>query len=393
MSELSKADLYRIRFRLQLLGTVSAGCLFLLGPAARSDEFDHSSDRPTVWIELGGQLSRSLDQNSSFVPPFALALQSDGFASPAASQKLSRYSYGGEFKANFQPSVSDWVFAAGVRYGRSSASKRTHEQTAPAPIHNIVSVPAFSIYRTAPETIGAARYSDTKAVGRNSFAIVDFNVGRDVGLGLLGMGGHAQFGVGIRAAQFEEKSDIFINGDPTFRVVPHHMTIVRFFRGQQTPFYISSPRQAWDLYAATSNSERSFRGIGPAISWNASVPILGQQENGELSFDISINGSILFGRQKASVQSQTYHRSRSEFLGTGQLPTVYHHSKTRVTDRSIISPNVGGLMGLSVRYDKARISLGYRADLFVSAMDRGIDRREARNKALLEPFIALSLGF
>ena len=54
-------------FRWRLLATVSALTLLALTVSEANAE---DSDRPTVWIELGGQLSRLENSQEPYAPPF-----------------------------------------------------------------------------------------------------------------------------------------------------------------------------------------------------------------------------------------------------------------------------------------------------------------------------------
>ena len=55
-------------------------------------------------------------------------------------------------------------------------------------------------------------------------------------------------------------------------------------------------------------------------------------------------------------------------------------------------PNVGGFAGVSYRYSAAKISLGYRADFFVGAVDGGIDTHKSETLGFYGPFAAISFG-
>src|SRR5580692_4345365 len=70
MSETENPN-HRRAFRRTLLSTASA--LALLAPlfdAERALAEDTTSDRPTVWIELGGQMERDNVLGEKFDPPF-----------------------------------------------------------------------------------------------------------------------------------------------------------------------------------------------------------------------------------------------------------------------------------------------------------------------------------
>jgi hypothetical protein len=53
---------------------------------------------------------------------------------------------------------------------------------------------------------------------------------------------------------------------------------------------------------------------------------------------------------------------------------------------------VGGFAGVSFRYSRAKLSLGYRADFFFGAMDGGIDTRATYDRNFYGPFATISIG-
>jgi hypothetical protein len=55
-------------------------------------------------------------------------------------------------------------------------------------------------------------------------------------------------------------------------------------------------------------------------------------------------------------------------------------------------PNLGGFAGVSYRYNNAKISFGYRADLFFGAIDGGIDHRHSETLNMGGPFANISFG-
>lgn len=55
-------------------------------------------------------------------------------------------------------------------------------------------------------------------------------------------------------------------------------------------------------------------------------------------------------------------------------------------------PNIGGFAGVSFLYDRARVSFGYRADVFFGAVDEGLDTRKTYNRDFYGPFATVSIG-
>ena len=129
MSELLNESVNRTDFRFQLLATGSA--IALLGSTVGSVKaVDDGSDRPTVWIELGGQLSR-MDNGQEVFSPASMDARPSMFSPSRKFEKSPLYSVDKTGKISLQPSGSDWVFSASIRYGRSVAKRAVHQQTNP----------------------------------------------------------------------------------------------------------------------------------------------------------------------------------------------------------------------------------------------------------------------
>jgi hypothetical protein len=143
---------------------------------------------------------------------------------------------------------------------------------------------------------------------------------------------------------------------------------------------------------------RKFSGIGPSISWSGSIPVAGDDRTGGFNVDWGANGAILFGRQKASVRHGEYGRNWPAIAPgvDGEYQNAYlvynHTGEGHTSNKSVTVPNLGGFAGLSYRYKNAKISFGYRADLFFGAIDGGIDKRHSETLNMGGPFATISFG-
>jgi hypothetical protein len=383
MSEL--INRYRTtQWKWRLLATVSTLALSgSLPAAAKSDE------SPSIWIEVGGQLEKSDRAGADFTPDFvANAAVPNGFTPVTDIDRDPRYFSGFEGRISIVPG-DGWSFSAALRYGRSNRDRYVHEQTAPPTIKVIQSIPALDRYSVEYIQPVSDRFLDTASHRNSSYAIVDFEAGRDVGVGLF----RGALNLGVRFAQFTSKSAVAIAANPDFSIYYTQRTQHRYFPplGRTITLYSQDPHQKWHLYDADARSERSFRGVGPSLSWSSSVPLAGNSEGGAIMFDWGINGALLFGRQKAIVHHQTTARYRSAHNFSAPT-TVYRHATDHLRSRSVIVPNIGGFAGLSFRYSDAKIKLGYRADFFFGAMDGGIDTRKTYDRNFYGPFATLSIG-
>ncbi|HEV2561789.1 MAG TPA: hypothetical protein VGT78_06575 [Rhizomicrobium sp.] len=380
MSELIRKHDNRATIRWKLLTGVSAFALAAYissGSIARAEE----ASQPQIWIELGGQLSRLSDAQESFFPSRMAAVRPSIFAPSDKFERPPLYSFDETGKISFEPSASDWVFSASIRIGRSSNKGDARQNTNPKPFVKYLTSAGQS-HRYARYPV-AQRFADTATQISEKHLILDFQVGKDVGLGLFGAYGSSVLNFGVRFAQFSSKSNIALKSDPDWQ----------FNYKYAYGFKIES--QGFHTNRAMLQAERGFHGVGPMLSWNGSAPLAGNTQNGELSFDGGVNAAMLFGRQRTKIHHQISGQSRPPVFEskygpryvTYQPPAVNH---TRV--RSVTVPNVGGFAGLTYRIEDFKISFGYRADFFFGAMDGGIDAAKKENVGFNGPYASISVG-
>jgi len=381
MSELSNTHGNRLELRGLLLATSSAvvlsACLCVPNEASAAD-----SDRPTVWIELGGQFEQIATSQDPFVPPFSTRpptilpiTPGDPQIAPGSVQKPLDSSFGFEGKFSIEPTDSDWMFSAGILYGRSNGAKHIHQQTAPKSFE-------FGT-KYVPLASSFGKFADAVTDKHESHAILDFQAGKDVGLGILGLHGQATINLGLRFAQFHSDTNMALNSGPdplgykyfgTVKVLP-----------QARPF----------TYRGKLDASRSFAGLGPSASWEASSLVIGNASDAAFTLDWGAHAALLFGRQKADLQHQTseyYKPAPSHGNPSGLNHPVYQTGTKHRRSRSVIVPNIGGMAGISLKFPNAKVSLGYRADFFFGAMDGGIDTRKSETLGFHGPFATISIG-
>lgn len=381
MSELIQQNSNRVAIRWQLLTGVSA--LALIANAAFPDAVKaDDAGRPAVWIELGGQLNRLNAGAEPYTPDFT-SMRPAIFPSPQRYEKPALYGFDEFGKISLEPEASDWTFTASIRYGRSSVSRHAHQQTHASPIGNSL-IPGF-YQKKYPR---AARFADTTVRLEEQHAIVDFQAGKDVGLGLFGRNRSSSINLGIRFAQFIDKSNISLRSNPDWRFQHKYY--------QYYSYDLSIVMQPYHSNAAGLIAERSFRGVGPSLSWDASASLAGNPDSGELNFDWGVNAAILFGRQKVRTQHHEtvrYNDGGNGIFSLGTMVTVYRNiPPARTRSRSVVVPNVGGFAGLSFKYDAAKVSFGYRGDFFFNAMDGGIETRKTYGRNFFGPYASISIG-
>lgn len=385
MSELETKESDHLVLQRRLLTTVSALALLTSVTAGVAGEDD--SNHPTVWIELGGQLERNDGTGAPFTAPFMSFKPTPPTlmdVTPVDVQRPPRYSKGGEASIFFYPAGTDWVFAASVRYGRSNGNKSVNEQT--AHIRSKYVYPGVG-YQPLNPTQQVAQFTRTTVESSESHVVLDFRAGKDVGLGMFGRNSTSTISAGVRFAQFVTRSNVEVRARQNFKTE----------NVGPSPFYF--PNMKFHTYHLMANSDRSFQGVGPSLSWQASSSVMGDIHDGELAVDWVLNGAVLFGRQKARLHHQStdsYNKGLKYFPSSPHAFTHYKHYPAVIGNprrsRSVVIPNIGATVGLTYRIENFRLSAGYRADFFFGAIDGGIDQRQNYDRSFYGPFASFSVG-
>jgi hypothetical protein len=351
MSELINTHDNRATIRWKLLTGASALALAAYvsaGSVAKAEDTDH----PLIWIELSGQAAWNESGQEAFLPPFLLSTPRPPFEteSPQKVERAARVSWDESAQISFEPAGSKWVLSAGIRYGRSGRHQYLDQLT--------------QQFDTAQYGVLAA-YQNITSRNSESHAVLDFRAGRDVGLGQFGSNGTSVINAGVRFVQFNAKSNIAIQSQPTNAGFFYH----------------------YHKFNAHFLAARKFSGVGPSLSWDASAAIAGNSGDGKIGIDWGINAALLFGRQTVRGHHQT--------TDVGYLPyptSINHYSAPLSRSKRVTVPNLGGYAALSWRYEDAKVSFGYRADMFFNAVDGGIDTAKKENRAFYGPYASISIG-
>jgi iron complex outermembrane receptor protein len=353
MSESNNTRGRRNEFHLQLLATASFAALIGAGEVHAAD-----ADHPIVWLELDGQYAQAENSDVSFIPPFAVNSPFPA-ASQAGSELVSSIDWEKGATISFTPADSGWVVQAGLRYGKSSKHLNEDHVTAHGSHY-------YHKYHA---------YQNVTMQGSESHAIVDFKVGKDVGLGSFGNNGSSTFSFGVRYAQLNSRGTAHIQSQPLNspeRRYGYPNTMHRFY--------------------ADFAARRKYSGVGPSLSWDASAILVGNsQADSSIAFEWGAIGAILFGRQRTQIEHQTTENLHT-YGTSGQYIQHYRHAGSPDRNRAVTVSNLGGLAGVSWRYSAAKVMLGYRADFFFGAIDGGIDTAHRENRGFYGPFASVSVG-
>jgi len=378
MSELFVGNWKRDTLHWKLLCSASAVALSTQ-IVSTSPAVAEVAQRPSVWIEFGGQFEQLTTAQEPYSPNFFTPQPSFTTFTAGATQKPLGFSFGANGSIVIQPEGSDWVFAASIRYGRSNGNKRFHESTPGGPGRKYVnSQYVGTLGRRQP------KFVDATAKSNQNYDVVDFQVGRDVGLGLFRNDSHSVLSFGVRFAQFHSS----LRG--TFGMDPNNGGYQYLQFGSLS---VKRPDLIAHEFLATFDGTRSFHGLGPELSWNSSMPIAGHPDDSEFTVDLGANVAVLFGRQRASLHHQSTAYTRS--AGANEIAHLVYRNTPPDTlrSRSATVPNLGGFAAMSLRFPNAKVSLGYRADWFFGAIDGGVGGAKSENIGLYGPFATISIGF
>lgn len=337
MSELTYSK-HNPAIRWQLLASASALAILAnlaVAPAAVADD-NHFS------IELGGSYGMQAGGSTGWFLPFAAPGGSGGeggeggdparIHSPFGPDGVilptkARQSWDFVGSLKFQPADSDLIFSAGVKFGRTA--------------RNITG----AVF-TQTTDYSTSTYSGV-STHRESHVNLDFQVGKDFGLGMFGHEGSSVFSAGLRYAHF------------TARTNTGFSTSTKYFQG-----------------SGLTTTRRSFTGVGPMISWEASAPFGGLGSD-SISIDWGVNAAVLFGKQRAA----------------GVLAYDDGYTLGTARSRNATIPELGGFAGLSYRpADFAfKVSFGYRVDAAFGVLDAGVFQRVDADRIEHGPF--LKIGF
>jgi hypothetical protein len=311
---------------------------------------------------------------------------------PAQLQKVPNMGFDWEGSLSFQPTDTDWVLKAGIRYGRASHNKHFHKSVVAG---TKAGISASGLYFGCSQLalLGAAsqaagcyhgmlkEFDDSQNVSNEEHMMLDFTLGKDVGLGTRTTGTIA---AGVRIAQFHSDSSLTMGADPHYHLVP------------------SLAQKYHEIWEFDSTESRSFHGIGPEVTWDGSTSLTGNDADGEVTLDWGVNASILFGRQRAALHHAVSHCRIDKYGAlavcegqtiSGNIDGHIHEPPDNVNRSRIVAvPNLGGYVGASVRYHNSKISLGYRADTFFGAMDGGEEAYHSTNRGFYGPYLNVSLG-
>jgi outer membrane receptor protein involved in Fe transport len=337
----------------------------------------------SLTVELSGQVQRHDAPYEGFEPSFMDAFQDE--LSPASAQNRDLdWGDGREARLTWRPDGSLWSVAGGVRYGRTNSdTTRLHSEVegetgcAVGGKYAAFCDPDFYgglYYDYMMQT--AMNWSDVEVSNREEHFLVDFEVGRDLGLGIT----RSSIGAGLRFAQLESTTKFSMDGVPDW-----DFPVEGWFKYDTTHH----------RYEAELEATREFEGVGPVLSWDAAQRLFGDDEIGHVDLDWSLNGGVLFGKQKMQI---TGTESSAFYSGkyTSSFTTPIDPQTTPVSierSKSVTAPMVDLSLGLAYEIQRIKIGAGYRWERYFDVLDAGADERKKFDRTIDGPYFKLAIGF
>jgi len=348
---------------------------------------NHPAGEPyPLTVEIGGQVQRDDAPYAPIRPDFISTFPAVLDASSAEGQDLD-WGDGRQVKLTYRPSGSPWSVSAGVRYGKTNGTNK-FRQFADGDVgcvlggkYAFMCAPDFYAPYANNHTylITATDWADATITHKEEHTLVDFMVGRDVGLGLPGM--KSELSAGVRYADIKSTTHMRMTGIPDWNLADQFVTIK----------YSTA-----HFYDADLTSNRRFKGAGPVLTWDAAQPILGNADTGRLNLDWSVTGGVLFGRQNTRVTGQqtaiAYDTKYSSIPRTRSGDPVV----TRGPDprsKSTSAPVLDLSLGLSYEAQRFKIGAGYRWERYYNALDAGYAEHKSYDRTIDGPYFKVSVGF
>ncbi len=269
-----------------------------------------------------------------------------------------------------------WRVSAAYRYGKTKSDDRAavYEQL---PDTTLTNIPAPFNWLPGPDNYGIS-----SVAGSEEHTVVDFAVGKDIGIGAWFEEGASTVSVGLRHAQLRSKATLAMLGTPDW----YWPAISNSFQ----------PTDHHSEYEASLTSDRSFEGAGPVASWDASRRLIGDVRHGKLGLDWTIAGGVLFGKQKTQTEGElsgVYSHHANTIFGPEIRDTLYVVPLNFDRSREVAVPTLGGSLGLSYAIDRVNVSAGYQWERYFDAIDGGIEEARSFDRTIHGPYLKLSFGF
>lgn len=348
-------------------------------------------------VEVSGQMLRpSSAESQAFEPSFIDTFRTAGVDAAASQDDKFGWNDSLALRLNYTPNER-WLFSAGIEAGDRRRQDSGFAFGETVSTCAFVEAPADRPRCDQDSTtagnwlISRSNYGAAAVDEREKHLLVDFQVGRNLGIGSSSAG---TVSAGLRYASFQSKSVLSQSGIPDWQL-PEDCFDGGF--SAQCGKY-SKPATRTE-YVGGMTSDREFKGFGPFASWQAATRLMGAERGGRLDLDWGVSAGILFGKQTAVVEvseaSATFRQTYFEHIFQGDTNPLTSDSQTIEYKRSEATTvgTLGAQLGLHYRWGAAGIGAGYRWNRYFGVVDGGIEQKRDYDRTLDGPYLSIRVGF
>jgi outer membrane receptor protein involved in Fe transport len=341
-------------------------------------------------VEIAGQVQRHDAPNSHLSSSLAGAFEGPLAIFDDTQDDELDWGDGRDAKVIWRP-AGGYSVSAGVRYGRTNNRSELVAVDATEPVCAFGGYYEFlcEAYAQHPIFGPFTKFSvDNNAFSRTwdreIHTVVDFAVGKDIGIGGLA---YSTIAAGVRYAEFQSETKGELRGAPDW-VIPEG-----FYPSQ------SITHTTYDIEV---EADRTFSGWGPQVSWSAATALFDGGDAGLLAIDWSVEGGVLFGTQEASVKDSqravTLTQAADQVVFEDRVqpqPVLAYLDPVVQAPRSedVTVPNVGVSLGLSYSVGAFKAGLGYRWERYFDVIDGGYDEHRSEDRTIDGPYFKIAVGF
>jgi len=350
---------------------------------------NHTGPYPLT-VEISGQVQRQDAPYQAPTASFMSALPPEIQPPQSLFNRDLDWGDGREVKLTYRPSGSQWSVMGDLRYGRTNSSTaRLHDEKAGDPVCRFGGKYA-SLCQIVNQYYGAeyaarfyrtpVEWSDATAKNREEHTVVDFAVGRDVGLG--NSFSHSTVSAGIRYADFQSTTNSTLRTLANIDLRPG--------------WFFNKYPETHHVYEQNIDAEREFKGAGPAVSWEASLPLMQTNDAGHVQLDWTVTGGALFGKQKTTqtgTETERFYSGNPLYWPEPQVGPTMAISLPAARSKSVTVPVVDLSLGLSYEIQRIKVGAGYRWERYFNPIDGGYAERKSYDRTIDGPYFKVSVGF
>ncbi|HET9160139.1 MAG TPA: TonB-dependent receptor, partial [Caulobacteraceae bacterium] len=335
-------------------------------------------------VEIGGAVTRFDAPNEPVAPAFVESFTSPDLHFPLETQQEDLdWGDGREVAITWAPTGTPWSVSAAFRHAETNgrATVLIGKQATGGlkfPQSLIDANPFLAPYQSYVP--GGMNYVRDDVRDREEHTLVDFFVGREVGLGSFAK---SRLKLGLRYAQFKSSTRMDLGGVNGMPDLEDGVIVYQYY----TQFH---------QYAGTAAADRKFTGAGPMLSWDASKALLGDDETGRVSLEAGVSGAVLFGNQEATATYETVDTLKRRRNVSGYmtiLSTDPAASGGHARSGSATVYSLGANLGLSYAVGRMKVSGGYRIDRFYNVLDGGVNTPKDEDRTIDGPYFKIAVGF